>query len=111
MSALAILSITEKVGHSFQCPDLLGQMITRRFSLLIRPGVGRYRGTYDNRSEGLETSKLWKDAFLKGRVIVPANAILEWKEMPKGQKKPKYEIACIGREPFGMAGVWSAICS
>ena len=52
---------------------------------------------FNARSEGIETSKFWKDAFLKGRVIVPADAIFEWKEMPKGQKKPKYEITSPGR--------------
>jgi putative SOS response-associated peptidase YedK len=61
---------------------------------------------FNARSEGIETSKFWKDAFLKGRVIVPADATFEWKEMPKGQKKPKYEFTLAGREPFGMAGIW-----
>ena len=54
---------------------------------------------FNARSEGIETSKFWKDAFLKGRVIVPADAIFEWKEMPKGQKKPKYEFTLPGRSP------------
>lgn len=61
---------------------------------------------FNARSEGIEISKFWKDAFLKGRIIVPADAIFEWKEMPKGQKKPKYEFKLPGQEPFGMAGVW-----
>jgi len=61
---------------------------------------------FNARSEGIDTAKFWKDAFLKGRVIVPADAIFEWKEMPKGQKKPKYEFTLRGREPFGMAGLW-----
>src|ERR1700761_7991669 len=61
---------------------------------------------FNARSEGIETSKFWKDAFLKGRVIVPADAIFEWKEMPKGQKKPKYEFTLRRPEPFGMAGLW-----
>lgn len=61
---------------------------------------------FNARSEGIEVSKFWKDAFLKGRVIVPADAIFEWKEMPKGQKKPKYEFTLRGQEPFGMAGLW-----
>lgn len=61
---------------------------------------------FNARSEGIETSKFWKDAFLKGRVIVPADAIFEWKEMPNGQKKPKYEFTLPGPELFGMAGVW-----
>jgi len=61
---------------------------------------------FNARSESIETSKFWKDAFLKGRVIVPADAIFEWKQMQKGQKKQKYEITLPGQEPFGMAGLW-----
>lgn len=61
---------------------------------------------FNARSEGIETSKFWRDAFLTGRAIVPADAIFEWKEMPKGQKKPKYEFTLSGQKPFGMAGVW-----
>jgi putative SOS response-associated peptidase YedK len=61
---------------------------------------------FNARSEGIETSKFWRDAFRTGRVIVPADGIFEWKEMPKGQKKPKYEFTLSGQEPFGMAGVW-----
>jgi putative SOS response-associated peptidase YedK len=61
---------------------------------------------FNARREGIETSTFWKDAFFQGRVIVPADAIFEWKEMPKGRKKPKYEFTVPGREPFGMAGLW-----
>lgn len=61
---------------------------------------------FNARSEGIDTATFWKDAFLKGRVIVPADAIFEWKEMPKGQKKPKYEFTVRDQEPFGMAGLW-----
>jgi putative SOS response-associated peptidase YedK len=61
---------------------------------------------FNARSEGIETSKFWRDAFLTGRVIVPADGIFEWKEMPKGQKKPKYEFTLPDQKPFGMAGVW-----
>jgi putative SOS response-associated peptidase YedK len=61
---------------------------------------------FNARSEGIEISKFWTDAFLKGRIIVPADAIFKWEEMPKGQKKPKYEFTLRGQEPFGMAGVW-----
>jgi putative SOS response-associated peptidase YedK len=61
---------------------------------------------FNARSEGIEAAKFWKDAFLVGRGIVPGDAIYEWKEMPAGQKKPKYEITIPGQEPFGMAAVW-----
>lgn len=61
---------------------------------------------FNARSEDIEHSKFWKDAFFEGRVIVPGDAIFEWKEMPKDQKKPKYEFTIPGQERFGMAGVW-----
>jgi putative SOS response-associated peptidase YedK len=61
---------------------------------------------FNARSEDIQRSKFWKEAFATGRVIVPGDAIFEWKEMPKGQKKPKYEFTIPGQEPFGMAGVW-----
>jgi putative SOS response-associated peptidase YedK len=61
---------------------------------------------FNARSEGITQANFWKDAFLTGRAIAPGDAIFEWKEMPKGQKKPKYEITIPGQEPFGMAAVW-----
>jgi len=54
---------------------------------------------FNARSEDIEHSKFWKDAFLNGRIIVPGDALFEWKEMPKGQKKPKYEFTTLGRSP------------
>lgn len=61
---------------------------------------------FNARSEGIAQANFWKVAFLSGRAIAPGDAIFEWKEMPKGQKKPKYEITIPGQEPFGMAAVW-----
>ena len=42
---------------------------------------------FNARSEGIDTAKFWKDAFLAGRIIVPADGIFEWKAMPKGAKE------------------------
>jgi putative SOS response-associated peptidase YedK len=61
---------------------------------------------FNARAEGIAESKFWRDAFLNGRVIVPGDAIYEWADAPKGQKKSKYEFTISGQEPFGMAGVW-----
>jgi putative SOS response-associated peptidase YedK len=66
----------------------------------------RPRPLFNARSEGIEHAKFWKDAFLKGRCIVPGDAIYEWQEGEKGKKKPKYEFVIPGQEPFGMAAVW-----
>jgi putative SOS response-associated peptidase YedK len=61
---------------------------------------------FNARSEGIEHSKFWKDAFLTGRCILPGDAIYEWQEAEKGKKKPKYEFTIPDQQPFGMAGVW-----
>lgn len=61
---------------------------------------------FNARSEGISQANFWKDAFLTGRAIAPGDAIFEWKKMPAGEKKPKYEITIPGQEPFGMAAVW-----
>lgn len=61
---------------------------------------------FNARSEGIESSKFWKDSFEERRCIVPADAVFEWQQANKGKNKPKYEIAIPGQEPFGMAGVW-----
>jgi putative SOS response-associated peptidase YedK len=61
---------------------------------------------FNARAEGIESSKFWKDSFEERRCIVPADAVFEWQQTDKGKKKPKYEIAIPGQEPFGMAGVW-----
>lgn len=39
---------------------------------------------FNARSEGIETSKSWKDAFLNSRVIVPADAIYRMEGNAKG---------------------------
>ena len=64
------------------------------------------RMLFNARSEGIAHANFWKDAFLTGRAIAPGDAIFEWKKMPEGEKKPKYEITIPGQEPFGMAAVW-----
>jgi len=61
---------------------------------------------FNARSEGIATANFWKDAFLTGRAIAPGDAIFEWRKMPAGEKKPKYEITIPGQELFGMAAVW-----
>ena len=59
------------------------------------------------RSEGIAEARFWKDSFNRRRCIVPADAVFEWSEFAHGKKKPKYQIAIPGREPFGIAGVWN----
>ena len=61
---------------------------------------------FNARSEEIERAGFWKDSFQKRRCIVPADAIFERSAYEQGKKKPKYEVAIPGQEPFGMAGVW-----
>lgn len=61
---------------------------------------------FNARSEGIEAAKFWSERFKTGRCIVPADTFFEWVKTQKGAK-PKYEFSVPGREPFGMAGVWS----
>jgi putative SOS response-associated peptidase YedK len=62
---------------------------------------------FNARSEGIDKAKFWGERFRTKRCIIPADAFFEWVKVQKGAK-PKYEFAVPGREPFGMAGVWSA---
>jgi len=61
---------------------------------------------FNARSDSLMKSGIWKAAFEQRRCIVPADSFFEWKRIHK-RDNPKYEITVPGREPFGMAGIWS----
>jgi putative SOS response-associated peptidase YedK len=52
-------------------------------------------------------ARFWAERFRTKRCIVPADTFFEWIKVQKGAK-PKYEFSVPAREPFGMAGVWSA---
>ena len=41
---------------------------------------------FNARSEGIAHAHFWKDAFLTGRGIAPADAIFEWKKAPEETK-------------------------
>jgi putative SOS response-associated peptidase YedK len=62
---------------------------------------------FNTRSDNVLTSNFWKERFMKHRCIVPASAFIEWQDVPKGQKKPKFEITVPGRTIIGFAGLWS----
>lgn len=64
------------------------------------------RFLFNARSEGIETSRFWKESFRQRRCLVPADSFYEWQKVTRG-KKPKYEFEVVGRQPFGMAGIWA----
>lgn len=64
------------------------------------------RFLFNTRSEGVERSRFWREAFRERRCIVPADAFFEWTHAPSRAKK-KFEFTVHGGELFGMAGLWS----
>lgn len=66
---------------------------------------------FNARSDGIATSRFWRDLFLERRCIVPADAVFEWQPGMaagnKGSRKQKYEITIPGQQPFGKAGIWN----
>jgi putative SOS response-associated peptidase YedK len=64
------------------------------------------RFLFNARSEGVQTSRFWKESFRQRRCLVPADSFYEWRKVKSG-KKPKYEFEIVGRQPFGMAGIWA----
>ena len=62
---------------------------------------------FNARCEGIDVAKFWSERFRTGRCIIPADTFFEWVKAAK-DPKPKYEFAVLGREPFGMAGLWSS---
>ncbi|MGC8550088.1 MAG: SOS response-associated peptidase [Acidobacteriaceae bacterium] len=64
------------------------------------------RFLFNARSEGVDTSRFWKESFRQRRCLVPADSFYEWQKVKSG-KKPKYEFEIVGQQPFGMAGIWA----
>jgi putative SOS response-associated peptidase YedK len=62
---------------------------------------------FNARSENITTANFWKDSFLKRRCLVPADGFYEWGK-GAGREKTKFVFTVAGREPFGLAGVWSS---
>ncbi|MDR3750471.1 MAG: SOS response-associated peptidase [Terracidiphilus sp.] len=64
------------------------------------------RFLFNTRSEGVERSRFWQEAFRERRCIVPADAFFEWTHDTK-RAKTKFEFVVNDGGLFGMAGLWS----
>jgi len=64
------------------------------------------RFLFNTRSEGVERSRFWKQAFHERRCIVPADAFFEWTH-GASHAKTKFEFTVHDGALFGMAGLWS----
>lgn len=60
--------------------------------------------TINARSETVQSTPAFREAYRKRRCIVPVNAFYEWTG-PKGAKQP-HAIAMSDRAPFALAGLW-----
>lgn len=56
-------------------------LIERQIELMRRGFKLPDRLLFNARSEGIEASKFWRDAFLTVCIIVPADGIFEWNQL------------------------------
>jgi putative SOS response-associated peptidase YedK len=62
--------------------------------------------TFNARVDRLDDSQLWSGLLKKGnRCVFPVDSFYEWPV--KGKGLPPVEIFIKGREPYGLAGLWS----
>lgn len=58
------------------------------------------------RSETVQTSGMFREAFAKRRCLVPAPVYYEWRDDPEG--KTPFAVARVDGEPVAFAGIWEA---
>ncbi|CAH1651341.1 Abasic site processing protein [Hyphomicrobiales bacterium] len=59
-------------------------------------------------AEALATSSMWRSSHNKRRCIIPVDNFFEWQPANAGNPKHPSAIAMADREPFGLAGIWTA---
>jgi len=64
---------------------------------------GIWRRTINAKAENVLSAAMFKEAFLKDRILVPATSIYEWQDQPDKTKK-KYEI-WFDEPVFALAGL------
>jgi len=62
--------------------------------------------SFNARAETVADKPIFRDAYRRGRCVIPASGDYEWLPMPTG-KQPYYYIARDG-SPLSIAGVWDA---
>jgi putative SOS response-associated peptidase YedK len=67
--------------------------------------VFKYK-TFNARSETMFDRRMWKEAALSRRCLVPATGFYEWKKTPSG--KQPFFIHPKDQELFSFAGVWGS---
>lgn len=102
---LPIMTYIESVG------DILEQLFLARWGFLPA-GVGsierfsRQYSTFNAKSEGVATSRLYGKALRERRCLVPMNGFYEWQQRAKA--KVRHYIKLRDPSMFAVAGLWSA---
>lgn len=60
------------------------------------------------RAEGITTKRMYAASYKKRRCLVPIDNFFEWRDAKGKGKKQPYAIAMANREPFALAGIWTA---
>jgi putative SOS response-associated peptidase YedK len=63
--------------------------------------------TFNARSETIETSGSFKDAFKSKRCLIPADGFYEWTISPADRGRDLWHIFLPGPAPFSFAGLWA----
>jgi putative SOS response-associated peptidase YedK len=63
--------------------------------------------TFNARSETVETSGSFKDAFKSKRCLIPADGFYEWTKNPADGGRDPWHIFLPGPSPFSFAGLWA----
>ena len=61
--------------------------------------------TINAQSEKLLESKMWREAFLHNRCLIPADSFVEWRRADSKTKLP-WVFAMKHDEPFALGGIW-----
>ena len=62
---------------------------------------------FNARSETVDTSSAFKDAFRSARCLIPADGFYEWTKSPADGGKDPWHIFMPGPAPFSFAGLWA----
>jgi putative SOS response-associated peptidase YedK len=59
------------------------------------------------RIEGVASSRMFGDAFVRRRCLLPADGFYEWQARGEGQRKQPFHIASPDGSPLAFAGIWT----
>src|SRR3954451_9114846 len=62
---------------------------------------------FNARSETVDTSSAFKDAFKETRCLIPADGFYEWTKSPADGGKDPWHIFLPDRRAFSFAGLWA----